>query len=274
VTGQRPEGEQQPTDVVVGAGSGIGRAVAAMLASRGNRLLLADRNAAAAIEVAGTLPGDVEAVACDITDAGAVSDLVAHAGTLGALVLTAGLSPTMADGRTIYTVNLIATDSLVASFESALVPGSAGVVFASMAGHLVPADPAIDALLDDPSSPTFLEDLAGLGLADDPGIAYSVSKRGVLRLVERRARTWGRSGARLLSLSPGVIDTPMGRLENENQPAMAEIVADSALVRQGRPEELAAVAAFLVSDDASFMTGTDVLVDGGAVSSQRRRAAR
>jgi len=75
-----------------------------------------------------------------------------------------------------------------------------------------------------------------------------------------------------VSISPGVIDTPMGRLEDANEPSMAGIVAGSALAREGRPEEVAAVAAFLVSDAATFVTGTDVLVDGGAVAGQRASA--
>jgi NAD(P)-dependent dehydrogenase (short-subunit alcohol dehydrogenase family) len=260
------------TDVVVGAGSGMGAAVARLLAGRGRRLLVADRDAASAAGVAADLPGDVEAVACDITDDAAVAALVERTGTLGALVLTAGLSPHMADGRRIVTVNLVATEALLRAFEDVLAPGAAAVCFASMAAHSIPADPAVDALLDDPSSPTLLDDLAALGLVDHPGIAYAVSKRGVIRLVERRARRWGEAGARLVSLSPGIIDTPMGRLEDAREPVMAEMVARSALAREGRPEEVAAVASFLVSDAASFVTGIDVLVDGGAVAGQRAPA--
>ena len=94
----------------------------------------------------------------------------------------------------------------------------------------------------------------------------------MIRLVERRARAWGAAGARLVSLSPGVIDTPMGRLEDANETAMAEMVARSAQAREGRPEEVAAVADFLVSDAASFITGTDVLVDGGVVAGRRSPA--
>lgn len=272
------------TDVVIGAGSGMGAAVARRLARRGHRLLLADRDEAAAAAVAAEVPaatggatgdatgGEVEAVVCDITDPAAVASLADRTGTLGALVLTAGLSPHMGDGRRIFEVNLVAADAVVRAFEPTLTEGSAAVVFASMSAHLGPPDPDLDALLDDPASPTMIDELAARGFADHAGIAYSVSKRGVVRLAERRAGVWGRAGARLLSLSPGIIDTPMGRLEDSEEPAMAAMVEASALAREGRPDEIAEVVAFLVSDAASFMSGTDVLVDGGAVAARRTPA--
>ncbi len=165
----------------------MGAAVAARLGSR--PLLAVDRDT------------------CDITSASDVSALVDQVDELGSLIVTAGLSPTMDDGRRIVEVNLVALDAVLRAFEPKLVPGSVAVVFASMAAHQIPVDPAIDAIVDDPS--TCVDKLAGLGLLDHSGLAYAVSKRGVVRLVERLSKPWGARGARIVSVSPGVIDTPM-----------------------------------------------------------------
>jgi len=251
-------------DVVIGAGSGMGAAVARRVARPGRRLLLADLDVDAVEEVADALAGDVEVQRCDVTSADDVAALAAAAGPPGALVVTAGLSPTMASGRRIWEVNLLGAARVVSSFEAMVTAGTASVLFASVAGHGAPEIPAVDAVLDDPSGASFFERLAAAGIdPDEPGVAYGFSKRGVLRLVRRRALAWGRRGARILSLSPGIVDTPMGRLEFEHQPVMAGMVAESPLGRTIDPDEVAAVAAFLVSDAAIAMTGSDVLVDGG-----------
>jgi NAD(P)-dependent dehydrogenase (short-subunit alcohol dehydrogenase family) len=95
-------------------------------------------------------------------------------------------------------------------------------------------------------------------------MAYAWAKRGVQRLVAREAVALGPVGARINAISPGITDTPMGRREYEQQPVMKMLADNTPLGRLGRPVELAAVAAFLCSDEASFVTGADILVDGGA----------
>lgn len=259
-------GGGRPTGMVVGAASGMGAAAAALLAERGP-LVVVDRDGDRLGELVATLGPGVTAVTCDVTDPDDVAALAGVVDRVGPLVITAGLSPAMAPGRPIYEVNLRGTTRLLDVLEPAMGEGSAAVCFGSMAAHLAPAMDAVDRVLDEPLSSTFFDDLAAAGVdVDDPRSAYPFSKRGVLRLVRRRAGPWGRRGARLLSLSPGIIDTGMGRLEAEHEPAMAQMVEASALGRTAHAEEVAAVAAFLVSGAASFVTGTDVLVDGGAIA--------
>src|SRR3546814_3761827 len=164
----------------------------------------------------------------------------------------------MADWRRFFTVDLFGPPRLADALRPLATDGTATVCFASMAGTMNNGpDEAADAVLDDPLADAFLDrPHATLGSqVEDPGIAYSWAKLGVQRFVRQEAMRLGPVGARICSISLGIIDTPQGRQEAETHAVMQQLVEMSALGREGRSEELAAVAAFLLSDEASFLTG-------------------
>jgi NAD(P)-dependent dehydrogenase (short-subunit alcohol dehydrogenase family) len=246
--------------VITGAASGMGRECVETLRGVADVLVAVDLEAPA-------IDGTVGA-SCDVADPQAVQALVARVRELGpfrALAHAAGISPTMADSRRVFEVDLVGTQLLLDAFEDLVVPGSAAVCFASSAAYQVGpfVDADQEALISDPLAPDFL-DRAAIAIADS-GFAYALAKVGVIRAVGRAAVRWGRRGGRVNSVSPGLIDTPMGRQELAQQPMMKEMLDRTPLGRLGQPREVAAVVAHLVSHAASFVSGIDVLVDGGMV---------
>jgi NAD(P)-dependent dehydrogenase (short-subunit alcohol dehydrogenase family) len=246
--------------IITGAASGMGRECVESLRSLADVLVAVDLDAPAVDGAIG--------VACDVADPAAVRALVARVRELGpfrALAHAAGISPTMADARRVFEVDLVGTQLLLDAFEEVVVPGSAAVCFSSSAAYQIApfVDAEQDAMLDEPLAPDFL-DRAASAVADS-GFAYALAKRGVIRAAGRAAVRWGRRGGRVNSLAPGLIDTPMGRQELEQQPIMKEMLERTPLARVGEPREVAAVVAYLVSDAASFISGIDVLVDGGMI---------
>jgi NAD(P)-dependent dehydrogenase (short-subunit alcohol dehydrogenase family) len=127
------------------------------------------------------------------------------------------------------------------------------ILISSLASYLPPNDPRIDALLANPTATAFYDDLAAIhGSEPDMDWAYNYAKLGINRLAERLAAEWAGSEVRALSLSPGMIDSPMARAEGETLPA-----------REGSLLEITSVVDFLASDAASFLNGIDITVDGG-----------
>ncbi|HXY91524.1 MAG TPA: SDR family oxidoreductase [Acidimicrobiia bacterium] len=265
--------------VVTGAARGMGYAAARRLYTLDAPVVLVDLNAEGLQAVAREFSDNVQAVVCDVSDPDAVAQLADRVGELGglrSLAHAAGISPTMADWRRIIEVDLVGTALLVRALEPHTSPGSAAVCWASIAGHGVAPDPELDAALDDPLAPDILDRIAGLSgeRLDTAGQGYGYAKRGVMRLVAREAPAWGLRGARICSISPGIIDTPQGRQEFDEQPAMATMIEMTPIKRWGQPEEVCNVVAFLLSGEASYMTGCDVVVDGGISSRMREVMAQ
>lgn len=257
--------------VIIGAASGMGHAAAVRLHQDGYRLVLADLALARLEELASRL--GAQTMEIDVASDAKVRTLAERCGKgVDALVISAGLSMSMGTFERIMEVNLQGTARVLDIFAPLMSPGAAAVCFASIAGHLAPSfGKATDDALADPLSPLLVERLRKALPADqcNPGMAYGLSKLGILRLVQRVGVEWGRHGARVCSVSPGLIDTPMGVLERKSSPDAEAAIVSAPIPRVGTPEELANVVAFLCSEQASYITACDLLVDGGWVGAIR-----
>ena len=264
--------------VVVGVG-GMGEAIARRIGA-GKTVLLADFNQALLERVASGLAADgysVETRTVDVSSRQSVAALADAAAALGPVVQvvhTAGLSPVQAPKEAILRVDLAGVAHSVEEFGRVIAAGGAGVVIASMAGHNAgdALPPEVQAALV--RTPT--DDLLGLpflapGALPNAGAAYAIAKRANQLRMYSASQLWGERGARINTISPGVISTPMGQAElaGESGGTMRGMIQASGTHRIGTPADIAAAAAFLLGPDATFVTGTDLLVDGGVTAAIR-----
>jgi NAD(P)-dependent dehydrogenase (short-subunit alcohol dehydrogenase family) len=258
--------------VFTGAAGGIGLACARRLAGP-VPIVLADLDAQRVEEAAAAIRRDLGVtaigVACDVTDAASVAALAKQAATLGplgVLVHAAGVAPPLAtDARLTLDINLAGTARILDAFGPHAGPETVAVCISSLAGHRR-GMLQFDELLDSPLAEDLFDRLeARAGEPFSVLAAYSASKRGVIRLCAARAGDWGARGARLLSVSPGLVaDTTIGA-------AAATIhagayAAQSAAGRAGTVADMAGLVALLASPEAGYVTGCDVLADGGVLA--------
>ncbi|NKQ52884.1 SDR family oxidoreductase [Amycolatopsis sp. K13G38] len=263
--------------VIIGVG-GMGLAIARRMGS-GRAVLLADFNEETLTGAAGALLAeghDVTAQQVDVSAAESVAALAKTADGLGrvtALAHTAGLSPVQAPAEAILRVDLLGAALVLDAFTPVVAPGGAAVVIASMAGHLAAALPPEQerALASTPAAELLALPFLGPDVVRDPGTAYGVAKRANTVRVQMAAATWGERGARVNSISPGIVSTPMGAQELAGQSGgyIRAMTEKSGVRRLGTPDDIAAAAQFLLSDQATFITGADLLVDGGVVAAVR-----
>jgi NAD(P)-dependent dehydrogenase (short-subunit alcohol dehydrogenase family) len=267
--------------VITGGAGGMGTATA-NLVGRDHTIVLCDVRQDRLDAVAATLNDLGIApviVNCDVTDRQAVNRLFETASGLGKLasvIHTAGVSPSMGDADYVMRTNALGTVNVNKAFYETAADGAAIVNVASMAAHMLP-----DEMIPTAQFPLALEDedrfmdamLAACNIVPEEarsGIAYAVSKSFVRWYSTSQAETFNGRGLRIVSVSPGSIDTEMGRLEE--QAGAGAMVANAAVPRWGKPEEMAELLAFCASDKAGYLTGTDILNDGGVIASMRERA--
>jgi NAD(P)-dependent dehydrogenase (short-subunit alcohol dehydrogenase family) len=264
--------------VVTGAG-GMGVAVARRLGG-GRKVVLADFSETRLTRATETLAAegyDVHAARTDVSAAGDVHSLAAVAaesGVVRCVVHTAGVSPVQASPEQIVAVDVVGTALVLDAFEPCVQPGTVAICIASMAGTMteLPAD----VLLALATTPT--AGLAALPVLDpatlDVGSAYGIAKRANQVRVQAASLAWGTRGGRVVSISPGVISTAMGQAELSGPfgDVMRDMIERSGTGRIGTADDIAAVVEFLAGPAASFITGTDILVDGGVIAALRTGA--
>jgi NAD(P)-dependent dehydrogenase (short-subunit alcohol dehydrogenase family) len=261
--------------VVIGAGS-IGKAIARRI-SAGKHVLLADlrqENADAAAKVLKDAGFTVSTATADVSKRADVHALVQKALALGdvtGVIHAAGVSPTQASPATILSVDLYGTALVLEEFGNVIAEGGAGVVIASQSGHRLGA---LSAEQDKVLATTPADELLALPMLQPDQVkdslhAYQLSKRGNSLRVMAEAVKWGKRGARVNTISPGIIITPLANdeLSGPRGDGYRRVIDLCPVGRAGTPDEVGAVGALLMGPEGAFITGSDFLMDGGVTAS-------
>jgi NAD(P)-dependent dehydrogenase (short-subunit alcohol dehydrogenase family) len=265
-----------PTNVIVVIGAGlIGQAIARRV-SAGKHVVLADlrqENADTAAKILSDAGFDVSTTKVDVSSRASVQALVETAksfGDISGVIHAAGVSPSQASPETILKVDLYGTALVLEEFGNVIASGGAGVVIASMSGHRLPA---LSAEQDKALATTPVEELLKLPMLQpdkvtDPLNAYQISKRGNSLRVMAEAVRWGKRGARVNTISPGIIITPLANdeLKGPRGAGYRRMMEGCAAGRAGTPDEVGTVGALLMGSDGAFITGSDFLMDGGVTA--------
>jgi len=267
----------QSTNVIVVIGAGlIGQAIARRV-SAGKHVVLADlrpENAETAAKIFKDAGFTVSTTKVDVSSRESVQALVAKATAFGdvtGVIHAAGVSPSQAPKEVILKVDLYGTALVLEEFGKVIAAGGSGIVIASMSGHRLPA---LSAEQNKLLATTPVEDLLALPMLQldqikDPLHAYQISKRGNSLRVMAEAVRWGKRGARINTISPGIIITPLANdeLNGPRGEGYRRMINASAAGRAGTPDEIGTFGALLMGPDGTFVTGSDFLLDGGVTAS-------
>ncbi|SHN60100.1 SDR family oxidoreductase [Desulfitobacterium chlororespirans] len=276
--------------VVIGGERGIGLAVSERLSKKGKVVMsgFAEsdvREGTATLKAKGI---DVASMVVDIRkpeDVKGILEAALAVGTIEGVVLVAGLTPACGDWKAIFEVDVLAQVAAMKLFKPHMGPGTAFVLFASSSPYQLPRemlDPCNDALWNADTDPetmwkTVEPVVMARGEAVAPGLAYSLAKKGTMYMAQKYAVLFGGDGIRVNSVSPGIADTVNNSIElakSMNKPDnrmwnMINVLTPSK--RMGTTMEMAAVVDFLLSEDASFVSGIDILIDGACAAHMRMK---
>jgi len=261
--------------VVTGGGSGMGLG-AAKIIGKDHYIIIAGRTVSKLENAINELKAEgieAEAMACDVSDRASVDKLAARAkeiGTVASVIHAAALSPNMGEARVVMEVNALGTINIHEAFYEVMDEGSCLIDISSMAGYLMPGKimPKKAYPLCHTDKDRFMKKMMSrVNLMPQKvrsGLAYGISKNFVIWYAKADAVKFGKKGIRILSISPGSFDTDMGQLEKEG---VDRLLSQTAFPRLGKVEEIATLIAFCAGPQPGYLTGTDILCDGGCVAS-------
>ena len=264
-------------DVVLLTGAGqIGMAIARRI-GHGKKIMIGDKNINNAQSISKIMKEsgfDSEAYECDISSRDSIKNLIKNAqehGEIAYFINAAGVSPSQAPIEAILKVDLYGTAVLLEEVGKVIKKGGCGVTISSQSGHRMEQ---LGAEIDEQLAMTPTEELLDLEILQPENIkdtlhAYQLAKRCNVKRVMYEACRWGEKGARINSISPGIIVTPLA-LDEFNGPQgdfYKNMFANCPSGRPGTADEIASIAKLLMSDEGAFITGSDILIDGGATAS-------
>ncbi|HHX69620.1 MAG: SDR family oxidoreductase [Miniphocaeibacter sp.] len=263
--------------IVTGGGSGIGLECAKKLPE--GIVVITGRNEVKlqkAVKVLGNLNVNAKYFIADVSKRDSVKELLEYAnslGEIGSVVNSAGVSGDGADVRKTLEIDLMGPEILIDELYNYVNKDTVLILISSMMGSVIPDNPEYDELLKEPSKDNNLDKLEKL-MEGNSSNAYNFSKKGVRLLVKKNAEKYGEKGARIVSVSPGIILTPMAEEAAKEHPEQMDFLKSvTPIGRAGKSEDIANIVEFLASDKASFITGTDFTVDGGLTLNLHKLAA-
>ena len=265
--------------VITGGGSGMGLEAAKHMDKEIKIIVISGRtvskleNAVSELEALGF---ESHAYACDTSNRESVRALAEYAASLGEIknvINAAGMSPGMADGKKLLEVNAMGTVYVNQEFAKLMGAGSVIVDIASNSAYVLPKfliNEKVYALAETDEETFFKKCLKKSNLAktdyQKAGFAYALSKNFVVWYAQKCAYEFGKKGIRVVSLSPGLIDTNMGKLEAEEGGSMLKFGAEE---RMGKPEELGYAIATVADERNGYLAGVDILCDGGCTNGKK-----
>lgn len=264
-------------DVIILTGAGqIGMAIARRM-GYSKKIVIGDKkreNAQAIAKIMNDAGFDVLAIEMDLSSRDSIKNLIAEAqkyGEISMMINAAGVSPSQAPIKSILEVDLYGTAVLLEEVGKVIKVGGVGVTISSQSGHRMPA---LGAEVDEQLATTPTEELLKLKVLQPENIkdtlhAYQLAKRCNVKRVMAEAVEWGKKSARINSISPGIIVTPLA-IDEFNGPRgnfYKNMFEKMPAGRPGTADEVANVAELLMSDKGAFITGADFLIDGGATAS-------